>query len=158
MKPVLKVTIGRRFDNRDQGLSDDSPLAWQLHRQRAQVVHQELEGDPHWKVLDWGGTDDQKRTHEDVTVTLELAEAAKVAALSFAGTVLYKAVEATVVDAVKELIKKFAKRLGKKEITRAYAELPGGAIVEWSSPGYSSDVSIWLTSSVSLSYGELAAE
>ena len=158
MKPVIKLTIGRRFDNREQGLSDDSPLAWELHRQRAQVLHQELEGVPGWKVLDWGGTDDTERTHEDVTITLELAEAAKMAALSFAGTVLYKVLEDTVVDAVKEMIKKFVQRLRKREITRAYVELPDGAIVEWASPSVSGDVSIWVTSRASLSYGQLAAE
>ncbi len=158
MKPTIKVTIGRRFDNREQGLPDDSPLAWELHRNRGEVVHEELEGDPSWNVLDWGETDDKTRTHEDVTVLLELAEAAGTVALGFAGAVLYRAMEDTVVDAVKKLIKKFVPRLRKEEVTRVYAELPQGVTVEWSSPGYQCDVSITLTSHACLSQKDLDAE
>lgn len=158
MKPRIKLTIGRRFDNRERGESDDSPLAWELHRKRSQVLHEELEKDPAWRVVSWGETDDTKRTHEDVTVVLELAEAAKTVALSFAGAVLYRVLEDTVVEAVKKLIKKFVSRLRKKEVTRAYVELPNGATVEWTSPGYENDVDIWLTSRVSLSKKELEGE
>ena len=74
MRPSIKVTVGRRFDNREQGLPDDSPLAWELHRKRGDVVHHELEADPEWKVVDWDDTDDRTRTHEDITVILELAQ------------------------------------------------------------------------------------
>jgi hypothetical protein len=158
MKPRIKLTIGRRFDNREKGESDDSPLAWELHRKRGQILHEELEKDPTWTVVSWGETDDTKRTHEDVTVLLELAEAAKTVAFGFAGAVLYKVLEDTVVDAVKKLIKKFVLRLRKKEVRRAYAELPNGATVEWTSPGYANDVDIWLISRVSLSTKELEGE
>lgn len=158
MKPTIKVTIGRGLDNREQELPDDSQLAWELHRKRGEVVHEELEGDPNWNVLDWGETDDEARTHEDVTVLLELAEAAGTVVLGFAGAVLYRVMEDTVVDAIKNLVKKFVPHLRKKEVTRVYAELPQGVTVEWSSPGYQCDVSITLTSRVCLSQKELDAE
>ena len=90
-RPTIKLTVVRRTDNRAQDLPDDSPLAWELHRSRGQVVHEELEGDPEWTVLHWGGTDDETSTHEGVTVILELAEAAGTVALGFGGAVLYRA-------------------------------------------------------------------
>jgi hypothetical protein len=105
MMPTIKLTIERRFDNGEKGESNDSPLAWELHSKRSQILHEELEMDPAWTVASLGETDDAKRTREDLTVLLELAEGAKTVALGFAGTVLYKVLEDSLVDAVKSLLR-----------------------------------------------------
>src|SRR2546429_7702673 len=69
MLSEIKLGVYRRLDNRFEGLSDDSPLALELHNRRKSALHDVLDGEKSIEVLDWGHTDD-KQSHELVELIL----------------------------------------------------------------------------------------
>jgi len=92
---------------------DESPEAWELHRERAAGLHLALGEDPlGWQVLDWGATDDETQTHEVVEVLVVVGHVAAASAahlpvtpvLSWVGGVLSAALTDSAVTAVKGLL------------------------------------------------------
>ncbi len=119
MDNQILVSVGRRFDNREEGLPDDSPRAIELHRLRAAALHDIFDSAPAVTVLDWGNTDDRE-AHEFVKLLvdfvqwatqppqLQAAGAAALAIGKFLGT-------AAVGEAVKEGVRWLFERLRKKQ-------------------------------------------
>ena len=70
----LILRVWRRLDNRFEGLSDDSPRAFELHYRRNDALHEVLENEPLWNpcVLGLKEVDDSSRTHESVALVLQL--------------------------------------------------------------------------------------
>lgn len=73
MNTELNVRVWRRQDNLAEGLSDDSPRAFELHHMRSQALHEVLDNVDGLEVKDWGDTDD-KKTHEVVEIILEVGK------------------------------------------------------------------------------------
>ena len=68
MVPVhAKLTVCRRLDNRLEGKDDRSPRALELHRLRAQALHDVLDNDPAFSFSNWEQVDDEK-PHEWVEI------------------------------------------------------------------------------------------
>ena len=118
---MFTLTVYRRLDNRQEGLSDDSPRAVELHRLRADALHDLFDGDQTWRVRSWGGTYDEK-PHEVVELLLLpiLEEVAvqiiplAVPALEYLGKVLLEAgIKVAMTEAVKYLV--FKSRNKQKE-------------------------------------------
>jgi hypothetical protein len=75
MSEQVTISVYRRLDNRMHGLPDDSPEAWNLHRERAAGLHAAFDQDPiGWQVLDWGDTDDETQTHELVELVVAVGQ------------------------------------------------------------------------------------
>ncbi|MBV2359307.1 hypothetical protein KUH32_05955 [Thalassococcus sp. CAU 1522] len=156
----IALTIGRNFENRARGESDDSPTAWEAHRKRGTVLRQTLDGSDDWTVTDWGDTFDTRRTHEDVVLQLSMiGTAVGLGVMAFAGKVLWRTLEDVAVDALKRLMVKLIPALEQKAITRAYATLPDGQSIEWSIDAENPDrINIWVHGSISVPREALAAE
>jgi hypothetical protein len=95
------------------GLPDDSPEAWDLHRERAAALHAALGQDAvGCQVLDWVDTDDEKQTHELVELVVAVGQLAAHAAasvpvtpvLGWIGGVLSAALTDSAVTALKVLV------------------------------------------------------
>lgn len=78
---TLRIGVYRRQDDMllpAPANFGESPLAWDLHHRRARALHAILGEDAAgWRVVDWGNTDDETRTHEvvDVQMVLDAASA-----------------------------------------------------------------------------------
>jgi hypothetical protein len=72
MTTEMTLIVWRRLDNRLQGLPDDSPEAWELHRRRAEGLHEALDASGPIQVVAWGDTDDEQ-AHESVELLLAVA-------------------------------------------------------------------------------------
>ena len=74
MTTGLELVVFRRLDNRLMGLPDDSPEAWDLHRRRAEALHEAFDAGGPVEVVDWGKeVADEKSTHESVELLLAMA-------------------------------------------------------------------------------------
>jgi hypothetical protein len=71
----ISVSVYRRLDNRNEGFGDDSPRALELHNRRGVALHDALDGQTNWRVVDWGKTDDTK-PHELIELCLEILKSA----------------------------------------------------------------------------------
>jgi hypothetical protein len=138
MTTEISIMVARWFEHPRSNLpaDHDTPIAWAEHNRRATSLHQVLDDDPEWRVTDWGDTDDQRRTHEDIFVDIvhwvgEARPALEVigswAGLTIAGTVLANAVDSAAVNPLKRLIGKLARKQGKGELARFVVKLPNGA-------------------------------
>ncbi len=119
MENRIRVSVGRRFDNRDEGLPDDSPRAIELHRLRAAALHDIFDSAPAVTVLDWGNTDDRE-AHEFVEILVDFVQWAtqppQLQAAGAAALTIGKFLGAAAVgEAVKEGVKWLFKRLRKKQ-------------------------------------------
>jgi len=114
--------VYRLLDDRlqagDSG-SDSSPMSWDLHRERAMALHESLgSGDGGaWAVVDWGATDDTRRTHELVDVIVQFLGAGAGAVvitpiLNWIGEVLH----GVVTDAAKDGLKQAILRLRRQQV------------------------------------------
>jgi hypothetical protein len=69
MNETITLGVYRRFDNRLEGLPDDSPRGLELHHRRGDALHAVFDREPSIFVASWGNTDDQK-SHEYVELIL----------------------------------------------------------------------------------------
>jgi hypothetical protein len=154
---VLTLSIARTFSHRQKGLPDDSAEAWTEHRQRAQALHSELEQSADWRVVSWGLTDDEARTHELVEVVLAVAGVAgPYVALQFANHVVTLVADALLAP-VKELISRLARRIRSGELGTVSLVLPDDTRITVSQPDAESGrVRVSAASTVSIDLGALA--
>lgn len=125
MDNQIRVSVGRRFDNRDEGLPDDSPRAIELHRIRAAALHDIFDSELGLKVVDWGNTDD-RAAHEYVELLVDFIQwatqpsqlqAAGAAALAIGKFLGAAAVGESVQEGVKWLFERLRKKQHNGEIT-----------------------------------------
>ncbi len=148
------LEVYRRLDNRSEGLDDESPRALELHERRKRALHEVLDSNAVWMVLNWGATDD-KKSHELVELLLALTTA-KVAtitipALTFLGGILVKsAVDTATSEAIKSLIAKLRKKQEDKQLLDFSLILPGGNTIRCDPPEYGSQLTVrWADGKVS---------
>jgi hypothetical protein len=134
----ISLYVLRPRQDLELGLPPDSPVAWDEHKQRAEALHELLDDNPEWSVLDWGDTDDSERTHESVTMLLHsAAQAAPVleavagaVALKIGNVVMTAAVEAAIVDPIKRLIGRLSEKQNEGEISVFNVGLAGGSTIQ----------------------------
>lgn len=133
---MTKLTLGvyRRLDNRFINQDDQSPFAWELHNRRKAALHAVFDRDPEFKVEDWGATDDERQTHEFVTLALAFAanafHYAVVPGLMWLGTKLAdKAFDAVWSEAVKSIVAKLRGNQEAKQILDFEIRLPDGTTI-----------------------------
>lgn len=119
MDTQIRVSVARRFDNRDEGLADDSPRAIELHRIRAAALHDIFDLARGLTVLDWGDTDDRE-AHEFVELLMDFVQWAtqpqQLQAAGAAALAIGKFLGAAVVgESVKEGVKWLFERLRRKQ-------------------------------------------
>lgn len=68
----VELSVYRRLDNRSEGLPDDSPRAIELHKRRADALHETLAEVDGWRIESWGLTDDVQ-PHELVDLIIAVA-------------------------------------------------------------------------------------
>lgn len=125
---MARIRVTRRLDNRSEGLADDSPRAMDLHRLRAQALHEIFDHEQDWKVVQWGDTDDT-RPHEDVTLFVSflhhVAQHAPIlnAALGLLGDVLlHVGMEVPLAIAMEKLVKRFREKGEENALAQATIE------------------------------------
>ena len=101
-----RVTVGRVREPGD----DNTPLAWERHRARAEAVRAAFCEAPDWSVQEWGGLDDNKKTHETIDMVVDwigqitqdpLVQSSIERGMELAG----EAMEDLVKDGIKEMVK-----------------------------------------------------
>jgi hypothetical protein len=146
MPNEIALRVFRRLDNRIEGLDDDSPRAVELHKRRKLALHEVLDNDGAWIVLNWGATNDPK-SHELVELLLAVTgtklAAAAIPALTFLGGMLVKsAVETATSEAVKGLIAKLRRKQEDKQLYDFSLILPGGHTIQCDAPEQGSQLTI----------------
>jgi hypothetical protein len=133
---MVQVTLAvyRRLDNRDEGLSDDSPRALELHNLRKQALHDALDGRGEVRVLDWGETDDSG-PHELVTIVVGAVGAALLTGVVLPAVRLLgqklaeKAVDEATSGLVQWIVAKLVPKQQAKQILDFSVSLPDGTTV-----------------------------
>jgi hypothetical protein len=120
MSSEVIASVWRNLDNRNEGLSDDSPRAWELHRMRSMALHEVLDNVDGLEVKSWGDTDDSQRTHEVVEIIIEfgkwLAQPEQLQAMGTAAIGIGKVVGTAAIGAgVKEGVQWLFEKLRKKQ-------------------------------------------
>ena len=145
---TLTLGVYRRLDNRLEGLSDDSPLAWELHNRRKNALHAVFDGDPVIKVSDWGDTDDSRRTHEFVEIGLGAAataifQYALVPGLKWLSRKLVeKAVDTALGEFAKVIVAKLRPKQEAKELLDFSITLPDGTQIAVDPPDRNATITI----------------
>lgn len=130
----ISILVYRRLDNRNEGLGDDSPRALELHNRRRAALHDALDGQANWRVVDWGKTDDTK-PHELIELFLEISKSAYFQAFALpvltyiGGRLLDAAVDKGLVEPVKNLIARLRGKQEKEEILDFEIRLPDGSSI-----------------------------
>jgi hypothetical protein len=135
----LALGVYRRLDNRFVNEDDQSPFGFELHSRRRAALHAVFDGDPEFRVEDWGDADDRERSHEFVELTLALAvkafHYAVVPGLIWLGKKLAdKGVDEVLSEAVKAIVAKLRGKQEAKQILDFQIRLPDGTIVSVDPP------------------------
>jgi hypothetical protein len=125
MSELVAISVYRELGDRLQpggSQSDNSPKSWDLHRLRAAALHEALGDDPAgWRVIDWGCTDDERRTHELVEVLVGLVGGGTLTAigtpvLNWVGEVLSGVLTDSATDAIKVIISRLRRKQEEHKI------------------------------------------
>lgn len=141
----IQVTVFRRFDNRDEGLSDDSPRAIELHKIRSKALHEALDGETAWRVEDWGKTDDSE-AHEVVDLLIDIVKNPQVQAIAsqglyYIGNILVTAgVSAIASEGGKLLFSKLRKKQEEEKVTNINIQYSNNIQVQLDPPKYGGKV------------------
>ena len=139
MQDLILLGVYRNLDNRTKGLPDDSPYALELHNRRKTALHDVLDRQKNFKVLDWGNTDDTG-PHEWVEISIgAIASAgftyAIVPGLKFvAEKLVEKAIDEGTSEFMKWLISKLRPKQESKEILDFQIKLPDGTNISVDPP------------------------
>jgi hypothetical protein len=137
------LVVSRRFDNRSEGFSDDSPRALELHNHRKDALHEALENDA-LGVTNWGDTDDVV-AHEYAEIIAVVSSSPQLHAIAataatWVGLELLKAGLGTLAsEIVKALIARLIPQQQQKKITEFEIRLPDGTVVQCD---YKSEVTV----------------
>ena len=112
--PHIVISVYRRLDELDAGLTRDSPESLERHNRRKEALHEVFDRKKSIEVLDWGATDDTQ-SHELVEIII--------------GALVAKGFEYVVVPGIKFL----AHKLAEKAVDEATSELVK-AVVSWLRP------------------------
>ncbi|RPJ86989.1 MAG: hypothetical protein EHM18_03395 [Acidobacteria bacterium] len=139
----LTLHVYRDLSNRLAGEPDDGPSAWLAHRERLRVLREVLE-DRAFQVSDWGGADDEKRTHELAEFVVQIihdptVQAAMLGAAVYAGKVIAKQVDNLAGHAVEKILDRLISGFKRKKIGDFWISFPDGSRIQLSP---NSDVSI----------------
>jgi hypothetical protein len=130
----IQLFVYRRLDNRDEGLPDESPRAFELHLLRKEALHEALGGVDGWKV-NWGDADDTK-SHELAELLISVAsnphaQTAVIAGLTWVGAEFAKAtISEFAKKAVSTLIEPLIRKQKEGKILNFIMRLPGGAMID----------------------------
>jgi hypothetical protein len=163
MGSVIQLGVYRRLDNRLLGQDDNSAFAVELHERRKHALHEILDNNPDYMVVDWGNTNTPE-SHE--LVALSVWVAATVApvvlpALKFVGELLVKtAVETATSEGVKGLIPEIHKKQEAKQIADVTITLEDGHTIRMDPPEQGNKLTITVVkkNTVSISYDATAEE
>jgi hypothetical protein len=124
-----RVQVGRVREPGD----DNTPLAWERHRARAEVVRAAFREAPDWSVQDWGDLDDQERTHETIEMIVDwigqiaqdpLVQSSIERGIELAG----EAMEDLVKDGIKEMVKGIGSGIITLLIARCWPMIKSGKV------------------------------
>lgn len=135
MNEQIKITVYRNFDNRNEGLSDKSPRAIELHNRRSDCLHKMLDENSYWKVIDWGKTDDEE-AHEVVEAVLELlSDPTVIEGAKYLGNLLLTAgISAGTVEGVKWLFARIKPQQKDRHITNVFIRVAPGTDIQIDPP------------------------
>lgn len=129
----IQLYVYRRLDNRDRGLPDDSPEAFELHLLRKKALHEALGNVDGWNV-DWGEVDDTK-SHELAELFVwvvsnpHVVQTAIISGLTWAGTEFAKdAISEFAKQTVTAVLSPLIKKQEEGSILNFYLRLPGGIL------------------------------
>ena len=147
MNNSITLSVYRRLDNRFEGLSDDSPRAFELHNRRKDALHAVFDSDAILQVSDWGATDDS-RPHECVEVLLSAAATAVfhyaiVPGVKWLGRKLAeKAVDTALSELAKAVVAKLRPKQESKQLLDFIIKLPNGTQIVVDPPDGSARITI----------------
>lgn len=175
----LELLVYRRLDNRSEGLDDQSPRGWELHKRRGEALREAFADVDGVVVREWGNTFDEARTHEFVQLWLAFQGAPQVAAMlapfvvpavSFVGDILSQepmktaateAVKTATAEVVKWVIGILKGKQDQQKILDYTITLPDRSSVRVYPPEQGGDMWVNLTNgsaSIRIEYGAPQAE
>jgi hypothetical protein len=147
MSATITLGVYRRFENRFEGLPDDSPRGLELHVRRRDALHAVLDGERGIQVLAWGGTDDAQ-SHEFVELTLASVAGvvfthAVVPGLQWLGKKLAeKAVDTALSELAKTLVAKLRPKQDAKQVLDFVITMPDGTRIAVDPPDRNATITI----------------
>ncbi|ANW03122.1 hypothetical protein LMTR13_26260 [Bradyrhizobium icense] len=124
----MRIWVYRDLSNRLANEPDDGEMAWDAHRLRRKTLHELLDADSDFEVLEWDPNfDDEKSTHECGLLVLALNwlgfTTVPGALHAFLISVLQGVAVEVVIRGTGKLIAKLDPRMRTKEIGDAYIQL-----------------------------------
>lgn len=156
MENYITLGVFRRLDNRLEGLSDDSKRALELHNLRKETLHEVLDNQEIFQVIDWGFTDDTQ-SHEYVEIVLGVIATTVIQPLIIKGLkalgkkLAEKAIDEATSEFIKWIISKLTKKQKEQKILDFNIKLPDGTLFKIDPPQGKSEITI------NFSNGEMAS-